>query len=87
MLNLKKKADQDLDRFKVAVMVGAMLIGFVALMAAINNIFDINAYGLINFLGVGIPHWQIIGVWPRANHLIPSFVKLYLDFVKKPWTL
>jgi nucleoside permease NupC len=37
LLNLKKKADQDLDRFKVTVIVGAMLIGFVALMAAINN--------------------------------------------------
>jgi nucleoside transport protein len=30
-----------LDGFKVAVIVGAMLIGFVALMAAINNIFDL----------------------------------------------
>ena len=29
-----------LDGFKVAVIVGAMLIGFVALMAAINNIFE-----------------------------------------------
>lgn len=30
-----------LDGFKVAIIVGAMLIGFVALMAAINNIFDL----------------------------------------------
>jgi nucleoside transport protein len=30
-----------LDGFKVAVIVGAMLIGFVALMAAINNVFDL----------------------------------------------
>jgi nucleoside transport protein len=30
-----------LDGFKVAVIVGAMLIGFVALMAAINNLFDL----------------------------------------------
>ncbi|MCM3727348.1 NupC/NupG family nucleoside CNT transporter [Neobacillus cucumis] len=30
-----------MDGFKVAVIVGAMLIGFVALMAAINNIFDL----------------------------------------------
>jgi len=30
-----------LDGFRVAVIVGAMLIGFVALMAAINNIFDL----------------------------------------------
>ncbi|PFN98524.1 nucleoside transport protein [Neobacillus bataviensis] len=30
-----------IDGFKVAVIVGAMLIGFVALMAAINNIFDL----------------------------------------------
>ncbi|MFX3624996.1 MAG: NupC/NupG family nucleoside CNT transporter [Ectobacillus sp.] len=29
-----------LDGFKVAVIVGAMLIGFVALMAAINSVFD-----------------------------------------------
>ena len=30
-----------LDGFKVAIIVGAMLIGFVALMAAINNVFDL----------------------------------------------
>ncbi|ETI66843.1 NupC/NupG family nucleoside CNT transporter [Neobacillus vireti] len=30
-----------IDGFKVAIIVGAMLIGFVALMAAINNIFDL----------------------------------------------
>lgn len=30
-----------LDGFKVAVIVGAMLIGFVALMAAINNLFEL----------------------------------------------
>ena len=30
-----------IDGFKVAVIVGAMLIGFVALMAAVNNIFDL----------------------------------------------
>ncbi|PLS08009.1 NupC/NupG family nucleoside CNT transporter [Neobacillus cucumis] len=30
-----------LDGFKVAVIVGAMLIGFVALMAGINNVFDL----------------------------------------------
>ncbi|ULT56660.1 NupC/NupG family nucleoside CNT transporter [Neobacillus drentensis] len=30
-----------LDGFKVAVIVGAMLIGFVALMAAVNNVFDL----------------------------------------------
>lgn len=30
-----------LDGFKVAVIVGAMLIGFVALMAAVNNLFDL----------------------------------------------
>ncbi len=30
-----------LDGFKVAIIVGAMLIGFVALIAAINNVFDI----------------------------------------------
>lgn len=30
-----------LDGFKVAVIVGAMLIGFVALMALINNLFDL----------------------------------------------
>jgi nucleoside transport protein len=30
-----------IDGFKVAVIVGAMLIGFVALMAGINNVFDL----------------------------------------------
>jgi nucleoside transport protein len=30
-----------MDGFKVAVIVGAMLIGFVALMAAVNNVFDL----------------------------------------------
>jgi nucleoside transport protein len=30
-----------IDGFKVAIIVGAMLIGFVALMAAINNVFDL----------------------------------------------
>jgi nucleoside transport protein len=30
-----------MDGFKVAVIVGAMLIGFVALMAGINNVFDL----------------------------------------------
>ncbi|MBS4212386.1 NupC/NupG family nucleoside CNT transporter [Neobacillus rhizophilus] len=30
-----------LDGFKVAVIVGAMLIGFIALMAAINNVFEL----------------------------------------------
>ncbi|MGG1399137.1 nucleoside transporter C-terminal domain-containing protein [Bacillus salipaludis] len=30
-----------LDGFKVAIIVGAMLIGFVALMAAINNLFEL----------------------------------------------
>ncbi|MCM3006652.1 NupC/NupG family nucleoside CNT transporter [Priestia koreensis] len=30
-----------LDGFKVAIIVGAMLIGFVALIAAINNVFDL----------------------------------------------
>jgi nucleoside transport protein len=34
-----------MDGFKVAVIVGAMLIGFVALMALINNIFDM-VFGL-----------------------------------------
>jgi nucleoside transport protein len=34
-----------LDGFKVAIIVGAMLIGFVALMAAINNVFDL-AFGI-----------------------------------------
>ncbi|PKR85436.1 NupC/NupG family nucleoside CNT transporter [Heyndrickxia camelliae] len=41
-----------LDGFKVAIIVGAMLIGFVALMAAINNIFD---------LIFGISFQQILG--------------------------
>ncbi|MBS4174878.1 nucleoside transporter C-terminal domain-containing protein [Bacillus sp. FJAT-49736] len=41
-----------LDGFKVAVIVGAMLIGFVALMAAINNVFD---------LIFGISFQQILG--------------------------
>lgn len=41
-----------LDGFKVAVIVGAMLIGFVALMAAINNVFD---------LAFGITFQQILG--------------------------
>jgi nucleoside transport protein len=30
-----------MDGFKVAIIVGAMLIGFVALMAAVNNVFDL----------------------------------------------
>ncbi len=30
-----------LDGFKVAIIVGAMLIGFVSLMAAVNNVFDL----------------------------------------------
>ncbi|MFC3883529.1 NupC/NupG family nucleoside CNT transporter [Bacillus songklensis] len=34
-----------LDGFKVAIIVGAMLIGFVSLMAAINNVFDL-AFGI-----------------------------------------
>jgi len=41
-----------LDGFKVAIIVGAMLIGFVALMAAINNVFD---------LIFGISFQQILG--------------------------
>ncbi|MFF2448245.1 NupC/NupG family nucleoside CNT transporter [Neobacillus sp. NPDC058068] len=41
-----------IDGFKVAIIVGAMLIGFVALMAAINNIFD---------LIFGISFQQILG--------------------------
>ncbi|WP_394233261.1 NupC/NupG family nucleoside CNT transporter [Niallia oryzisoli] len=41
-----------LDGFKVAVIVGAMLIGFVALMDAINNLFD---------LAIGISFQQILG--------------------------
>jgi len=39
-----------IDGFKVAVIVGAMLIGFVALMAAINNIFDLIFH--ITFQGI-----------------------------------
>jgi nucleoside transport protein len=41
-----------LDGFKVAVIVGAMLIGFVALMDAINNVFN---------LAFGISFQQILG--------------------------
>ncbi|MBT2756743.1 NupC/NupG family nucleoside CNT transporter [Mesobacillus foraminis] len=41
-----------LDGFKVAVIVGAMLIGFVALMEGINNVFD---------LAFGISFQQILG--------------------------
>ncbi|MDQ0246418.1 nucleoside transport protein [Bacillus fengqiuensis] len=41
-----------MDGFKVAIIVGAMLIGFVALMAAINNVFD---------LAFGITFQQILG--------------------------
>lgn len=41
-----------LDGFKVAIIVGAMLIGFVALMAAINNVFD---------MVFGITFQQILG--------------------------
>lgn len=41
-----------LDGFKVAIIVGAMLIGFVALMAAIDNVFD---------LIFGISFQQILG--------------------------
>ncbi|QQZ09746.1 NupC/NupG family nucleoside CNT transporter [Heyndrickxia vini] len=41
-----------LDGFKVAIIVGAMLIGFVALIAAINNVFD---------LIFGISFQQILG--------------------------
>ncbi|TCP31333.1 nucleoside transport protein [Scopulibacillus darangshiensis] len=41
-----------MDGFKVAIIVGAMLIGFVALMAAINNVFD---------LIFGITFQQILG--------------------------
>jgi nucleoside transport protein len=41
-----------LDGFKVAVIVGAMLIGFVSLMAAINSVFD---------LAFGITFQQILG--------------------------
>ncbi|KQL50753.1 pyrimidine nucleoside transporter NupC [Heyndrickxia shackletonii] len=41
-----------LDGFKVAIIVGAMLIGFVALMAAINNVFS---------LFFGISFQQILG--------------------------
>ncbi|WP_338450384.1 nucleoside transporter C-terminal domain-containing protein [Niallia oryzisoli] len=41
-----------LDGFKVAVIVGAMLIGFVALIAAINNIFE---------LILGISFQEILG--------------------------
>ncbi|WP_028400142.1 NupC/NupG family nucleoside CNT transporter [Ectobacillus panaciterrae] len=41
-----------LDGFKVAIIVGAMLIGFVALMAAINNVLD---------LIFGISFQQILG--------------------------
>ncbi|MEK3805327.1 MULTISPECIES: NupC/NupG family nucleoside CNT transporter [unclassified Metabacillus] len=39
-----------MDGFKVAVIVGAMLIGFVALIAAVNNIFDM-IFG-ITFQGI-----------------------------------
>ncbi len=39
-----------MDGFKVAVIVGAMLIGFVALIAAVNNIFDM-VFG-ITFQGI-----------------------------------
>ncbi|KQL50788.1 pyrimidine nucleoside transporter NupC [Heyndrickxia shackletonii] len=41
-----------MDGFKVAIIVGAMLIGFVALMAAIDNVFD---------LIFGISFQQILG--------------------------
>ncbi|WP_026694524.1 NupC/NupG family nucleoside CNT transporter [Peribacillus kribbensis] len=41
-----------MDGFKVAIIVGAMLIGFVALMAAINSVFD---------MIFGISFQQIIG--------------------------
>ncbi|WP_078411753.1 NupC/NupG family nucleoside CNT transporter [Priestia abyssalis] len=41
-----------LDGFKVAIIVGAMLIGFVSLMAAVNNVFD---------LAFGITFQQILG--------------------------
>lgn len=41
-----------LDGFKVAVIVGAMLIGFVALIAAVNNVFD---------LAFGVTFQQILG--------------------------
>ncbi|MBS4174856.1 NupC/NupG family nucleoside CNT transporter [Bacillus sp. FJAT-49736] len=41
-----------LDGFKVAIIVGAMLIGFVALMAAIDNVFD---------LIFGVSFQQILG--------------------------
>ncbi|KEZ53788.1 NupC/NupG family nucleoside CNT transporter [Metabacillus indicus] len=39
-----------MDGFKVAIIVGAMLIGFVALIAAVNNIFDM-VFG-ITFQGI-----------------------------------
>jgi nucleoside transport protein len=39
-----------MDGFKVAIIVGAMLIGFVALIAAVNNIFDM-IFG-ITFQGI-----------------------------------
>ncbi|MDG4658421.1 NupC/NupG family nucleoside CNT transporter [Ectobacillus antri] len=41
-----------MDGFKVAIIVGAMLLGFVALMAAINNVFD---------MIFGISFQQILG--------------------------
>ncbi|WP_108670899.1 NupC/NupG family nucleoside CNT transporter [Peribacillus acanthi] len=41
-----------LDGFKVAVIVAAMLLGFVALIAAINNVFE---------LAIGISFQQILG--------------------------
>ncbi|HZG72606.1 MAG TPA: nucleoside transporter C-terminal domain-containing protein, partial [Chondromyces sp.] len=41
-----------MDGFKVAVIVGAMLIGFVGLMAAINSVFD---------LALGITFQEIMG--------------------------
>ncbi|TDL80349.1 NupC/NupG family nucleoside CNT transporter [Peribacillus frigoritolerans] len=43
-----------MDGFKVAIIVGAMLIGFVALIAAVNNIFDmifgITFQGILGYL-------------------------------------
>ncbi len=41
-----------MDGFKVAIIVGAMLIGFVALMAAINNVFE---------MVIGISFQEILG--------------------------
>lgn len=82
-----------IDGFKVAVIVGAMLIGFVALMAGINSVFDmifgISFQGILGYIFapiafiMGVPFSEIVKAGEiMATKLVTNEFVAMMDLTK-----